>query len=182
MELPITEQLLQLNEIDQTRFDEKLYQTLLLGVFEALCKDIRKNDAWGIEREKYRKYSNKTTAAKKLVSSYIGCSLTEEGYERMAELLTAFFSAGDSRKQFDIEYREKLIKQQNRKCAICNKSIDINNSHLDHIVPWDYVGDCLKNNYQMLCGTCNTRKGKSTYFELSMLLLNRRDADKEKMF
>ncbi|MBR5553923.1 MAG: HNH endonuclease [Clostridia bacterium] len=46
-------------------------------------------------------------------------------------------------------------------------------SHLDHIIPWDYVGDNLSDNYQMLCEICNTRKGTSTYFEISMLLLNK---------
>lgn len=175
MDLPKTERLLNINGIDQRKFDEKLYQTLLLGVFEALCKDIRKADAWVLERDRYRKYSDKTIAAKKLVTQYVGCTLNDEDYSRLAELLSAFFSAGDARKQFDENYREKLISQQHRRCAICNKPIDITNSHLDHIVPWDYVGDCLKDNYQMLCGTCNTRKGKSVYFELSMLLLNRGD-------
>lgn len=175
MNLPKTERLLNINGIDQSEFDEKLYQTLLLGVFEALCKDIRKADAWVLERDRFRKYSNKSVAAKKLVTQYVGCSLSDEDYARLAELLSAFFSVGDARKQFDENYRENLIRQQHRRCAICNKPIDITNSHLDHIVPWDYVGDCLKDNYQMLCGTCNTRKGKSVYFELTMLLLNRGD-------
>ena len=103
----------------------------------------------------------------------MGCILPEEGYERMAELLVAFFSADDNRKQFDRSFREKQIIKQENKYAICNRNIKNEDSHLDHIVPWDYVGDCLKNNYQMLCETCNTRKGKSTYFELSMLLLDK---------
>ena len=178
IELPRTEQLLQINGIDQAQFDEKLYQTLLLGVFEALCKDIRKNDAWVVERERYRRYTNKTVAAKIIVSNYVGCILPDEAYVRMADLLSAFFSTGDSRKQFDLGYREKLVNSQGKKCAICKKDISVSNSHLDHIVPWDYVGDCLKENYQMLCETCNTRKGKSTSFELSMMLLNRGDSDR----
>ena len=71
-------------------------------------------------------------------------------------------------------YRLKLLSAQNNKCNICGKSINVTSSHLDHIVPWDYVGDSLDNNYQMLCDTCNTRKGSSTYFEIAMTLLNRK--------
>ena len=167
-----TEELLLKNSIDADAFDDKLYQTLLLGVFEALCKDILKSNAKVSERKEFIKFKNKTTAAKNLVSRYIGCELTEDGYARMGVLLSAFFSADDHRIQFDESYREKLLRQQNGRCAICNKKIDIS-SHLDHIIPFHYVGDSLKDNYQMLCETCNTRKGDSTYFELSMLLLNR---------
>ena len=77
------------------------------------------------------------------------------------------------RKKFDDEFREALTQKQNNKCAVCGKNILSRTSHLDHIIPWDYVGDNLSDNYQMLCETCNTRKGTSTYFEISMLLLNK---------
>ena len=30
--------------------------------------------------------------------------------------------------------------------------------HVDHIVPWDYVGDELKNNKRVLCAACNRKK------------------------
>ena len=175
MDLPKTEALLRLNNIDLALFDEKLSNTLLLGVFEALCKDIKKQGTRLVEREKFLKRTDKTIAAKSLVSRYIGCELADEEYSKLARLLSAYFSTGDPRKQFDLPFRRKLIEQQDSKCAICNKTISLENSHVDHIIPWDYVGDCLKDNYQMLCETCNTRKGNSTFYEMSMLLLNRKD-------
>lgn len=30
--------------------------------------------------------------------------------------------------------------------------------HVDHIVPWDYVGDELENNKRVLCAACNRKK------------------------
>jgi len=65
-----------------------------------------------------------------------------------------------------------LLSQQKYICPYCKEKISIKNSHLDHIVPWEYVGDELSGNYQMLCSRCNERKGASPLFELSMLLYN----------
>lgn len=173
MSIDNVNKLLCLNGIDHELFQEKLYRTLLLGVFEAICKDIKKQNKKTAERELFRKRENKSTAAKSLVNRYVGCSLTDDGYTYIAKLLAAYFSAGDPRKHFDESFRSMILNKQSGKCAICGKSIDSTGSHLDHIIPWDYVGDCLSDNYQMLCETCNTRKGSATYFELSMLLLNK---------
>ena len=92
---------------------------------------------------------------------------------RSAQNIGAFFRTGDPRKKYDDDFREALTQKQNNKCAVCGKNISSRTSHLDHIIPWDYVGDNLSDNYQMLCEICNTRKGTSTYFEISMLLLNK---------
>lgn len=120
------------------------------------------------------KYSNdKIAATKNIVRRYVGCYLSEAEYSKLSELFTAFFRTGDPRKKFDDNFRESLIQKQNNKCAVCGKKISSQNAHLDHIIPWDYVGDNLNDNYQMLCETCNTRKGTSTYFEISMMLLNK---------
>lgn len=166
--------LLEANSIDNKTFEEKLYNTLILGVFEVICKDIKKNGNKTEEKVRFMKYSNdKIAATKNIVKRYVGCTLSENEYIKLSELLIAFFRAGTPRKNFDNSFRENLIRQQNCKCAICGKNISSHDSHLDHIVPWNYVGDNLDNNYQMLCEICNTRKGTSTYFEMSMLLLNK---------
>lgn len=166
--------LLKANKIDEEAFEKKLYNTLILGVFEAICKDIKKNRTKTDEKVRFMRYSNdKIAATKNIVRRYVGCHLSDSEYIKLSELLTAFFRTGDSRKNFDNNFREALTQKQNNKCAVCGKNISSRNSHLDHIIPWDYVGDNLNDNYQMLCETCNTRKGTSTYFEISMLLLNK---------
>ena len=165
--------LLELNSIDKTQFDEKLHQTMILGVFEVLCKDIKKAKSKVEEKEKYRKSMDKVAVTKRIVKKYAGCSLEEEDYEEVSRLLRAFFVKSNTRKQFDVNYRKNLIELQNHRCNICGKKINIKEAHLDHIIPWDYVGDEIEDNYQMLCEICNKRKGTSAYFEISMMLLNK---------
>lgn len=166
--------LLKNNGISNSALEEKLYNTLILGIFEAVCKDILKEGTKTKAKEFFRKTLDKKSAAKMLVSKYTGCNLSDSEYETIATYLHAFFSKDPKRKLFDSKYKEDILKKQNHKCAICNKTINLSNSHLDHIIPFNYVGDILLNNYQMLCETCNTRKGTATYFEMSMLLLNRK--------
>jgi len=165
--------IINLNDIDKEVFYAKLHQTLLLGVFESVCKEIKKQNTKSFERASFLKFKDKTIPTKKIIKKYVGCELSYDDYQELTSLLVAFFSTGDSRKKFDDIFRERLTKAQNNQCAICKISITAKKAHLDHIVPWDYVGDQLDNNYQMLCETCNERKGTSTYYELSMLLLNK---------
>lgn len=168
-----TENLLRLNGIDEDLFYQKLHRTLLLGVFEVICKEMKKQNTKTAEKERFRKYKDKIVPTKKIVRQYSGCELSNYDYEELSGLLAAHFRTGDPRKKSDDAYREQLTKMQNGRCAICKKNITARGAHLDHIVPWDYVGDNLENNYQMLCETCNERKGKAAYFEFSMLLLNK---------
>ena len=167
------ETLIELNNIDKKDFEEKLYNTMILGVFEALCKDIKKSHTKIEEKEKYRKSNDKVAVTKRIVKKYVGCYLKDEDYERLSILLKAYFSKSNTRKVFDIQYKTKILNKQNNKCNVCGKKINYEDSHLDHIIPWDYVGDELEDNYQMLCETCNKRKGTSTYFEISMMLMNK---------
>lgn len=161
------------NKIDIEEFNQKLSKTLILGIFEAICKDIKKYNKKIEEKERYRKNPDKLSAIKMLVRRYANCILSDEEYEVLQEYFNAYFSKDNRRKIFDNSYKLQLLKKQDAKCSICNKHISIDCSHLDHIIPWEYVGDELKNNYQMLCDTCNLRKGSSTYFEISMTLLNK---------
>lgn len=171
-----TENLLILNEINEDSFYEKLHRTLLLGVFEVICKEIKKYNTKIVEKERFRKYKDKIVPTKKIVKQYTGCKLSSDDYKDLSTLLAAYFRTGDPRQKHDDAYREHLTKMQNGKCAVCQRSITSQSAHLDHIVPWDYVGDNLENNYQMLCETCNERKGTATYFEFSMLLLNKNES------
>lgn len=172
------EEILSLNGIDQQSFNQKVYQTLILGVFEVVCKEMKKQNARIIEKENFRKHKNKAIAAKLIVQRYTGCQLPGDAYIFMADLLSAYFRTGAPRKTFDDSFRKDLTSKQKFQCAICKRRITSSSGHVDHIIPWDYVGDNLKDNYQMLCETCNERKGTAAYFELSMLLLNKSNTNK----
>lgn len=167
--------LLKNNNIDEATLEDKLYHTFILGVFEALCKGIIANGSITEEKERFRKYSDKTIAVKRLVEKYTGCIMSQPEYDIMANYIHAFFAKETRRKSFETAFRQRLLDSQGNECAICKAGIDLSTSHLDHIIPFKYTGDILPDNYQMLCETCNSRKGTAAYYEISMLLLNRKN-------
>lgn len=74
-----------------------------------------------------------------------------------------YLLTGDEKKlnlrAFDDDIKEEVYAEQNGKCAICGKAFDITKMHGDHIIPWSKGGKTVKENCQMLCTTCNLRKG-----------------------
>ena len=48
-----TEELLRLNAISEDLFHQKLHRTLLLGVFEVICKEMKKQNTKTAEKERF---------------------------------------------------------------------------------------------------------------------------------
>ncbi len=46
----------------------------------------------------------------------------------------------DSKRNFNDCDKTLQLRKQNYKCAICKTSLDINNSHADHIIPYSKGG------------------------------------------
>ena len=168
------EELLSMNGINSEEAEEKLYSTLVIGVFAAICSDIDKEGKQKriTERTLFRNAINPIAGAKQIIKRYTGCVFSETEYSRLADLFCAYFQKDNDREEESESYKKMLLEKQKNCCAICKAPLT--NPHLDHIVPFKYVGNQLPNNYQMLCETCNTRKGKSVIFELSMLMLRRK--------
>jgi 5-methylcytosine-specific restriction endonuclease McrA len=53
----------------------------------------------------------------------------------------------------------KLLNLQKGKCRICKIKITPKRMHLDHIIPITKGGPNTDNNIQLLCPTCNLKKG-----------------------
>lgn len=165
-------QLLYLNHIREQDYEEIVYKTILMGIFESICKEIKRQNTKVEELSRFRRNKDHLFVTKKIVERYAGCRLSEEEYDLMYQLLRAFFRKKDFREDIPITIKRNLLESQDYKCPFCKRTINLTNSHLDHIIPWDFVGDELDNNYQMLCVRCNERKGTSAYFGLSMLFMN----------
>ena len=58
--------------------------------------------------------------------------------------------------------KQRLFQQQNRQCIICGKRRLIKNFQIDHIIPVVRGGPDNISNYQLLCSSCNQRKGIQT--------------------
>lgn len=63
---------------------------------------------------------------------------------------------------FDItleDLRILFLKNYGRGCRYCDTVLRINNIVCDHIVPISKGGDSTLDNLQLICRSCNTRKG-----------------------
>ena len=54
---------------------------------------------------------------------------------------------------------DKLFKLQSGKCAYCKSDLKVTGKHLDHIMPLVKGGANSDRNVQLLCPSCNTKKG-----------------------
>tara|TARA_R110002020_G_scaffold259996_1_gene474173 strand:+ start:5370 stop:5813 length:444 start_codon:yes stop_codon:yes gene_type:complete len=74
---------------------------------------------------------------------------------------------------FDIslkEIRELIYAQYGEQCKYCKNILSIRNMVCDHNIPLSHGGESVKNNLQMICARCNTRKGPLTDKAYSKLL------------
>ena len=60
------------------------------------------------------------------------------------------------------EIRELILAAYGKKCKYCSDILKVNNMVCDHIIPLSNGGESTRNNLQMICARCNTRKGPLT--------------------
>jgi 5-methylcytosine-specific restriction endonuclease McrA len=60
------------------------------------------------------------------------------------------------------EIREMLFRAYNKPCKYCKKKLDVTNMVCDHKHPISSGGGSFKKNLQMICASCNTKKGPLT--------------------
>ena len=66
------------------------------------------------------------------------------------------------RKSFSPELKNQLFKAQAGKCMYCGRKPGIDLMDIDHKNPMAKGGSDQKRNLQLICRTCNTRKGATT--------------------
>ena len=153
--------------------DRKIYNLVnearLLGRFKAFCE---KNSSVAAKQRIRNIYNNSSDAlgtTYNLISNELHVSLSPEECKRMRELIAAYLSKNEHRLKIPDSVTKKLLVDQNGKCAICEGHVDAH-SHVDHIVPFKYVGDKLNNNYQLLCDKCNLKKNASLDYQIRFML------------
>ena len=73
-----------------------------------------------------------------------------------------FGNTENRRKQFSAELKQEIYKEQRNKCMYCGRKSEIDLMDIDHKNPISKGGSNTKRNLQLLCRTCNTRKGATT--------------------
>jgi 5-methylcytosine-specific restriction enzyme A len=75
--------------------------------------------------------------------------------------------------KFDItldEIKQMFYKEYGKECKYCEKKLNIRTIACDHIVPLVKGGDSVISNLQLICRTCNTRKGPLDEDDFSILI------------
>ena len=68
----------------------------------------------------------------------------------------------DNEVEFDITLdtlKEMFLEVYSKGCPYCKKQLTFRNIACDHIVPLNKGGPSVQDNLQLICRTCNTRKG-----------------------
>ena len=63
-------------------------------------------------------------------------------------------------RKFTDSQKRAAYERQGGKCGMCGKSFAYEEMHGDHKTPWSKGGHTMPDNLQMLCRTCNLKKGK----------------------
>tara|TARA_B100001939_G_scaffold345634_1_gene362635 strand:- start:4576 stop:5016 length:441 start_codon:yes stop_codon:yes gene_type:complete len=69
------------------------------------------------------------------------------------------------------DLRKMFYKSYGKSCKYCRKKLTIRNMVCDHIIPLAKNGDSTVDNLQLICKSCNTRKGpldEKDFIELIM--------------
>lgn len=166
-------EIIRLNNIDEKVLFEALHKDIRESILSEVCKYMKANDSDYISvRKVYYRNSNDIDAVKQIVRSICHLSLPEQDLIWLNTCIKAFMKK-KPRSQLSYSLRLELWKKQGHKCCICGKDISSDEGHIDHIVPWDYVGDELENNYQLLCPDCNLHKSNHVARTVHSLIFNK---------
>jgi len=112
-------------------------------------------------------------AAQQLGRKWIGIDIEKQAVgiliERLSDdagLFKDFIATEQIPKRTDVKIvpkslsvKQRLYKEQNRKCNACGRDFEIWDFEIDHIIPSAKGGGDFYENYQLLCGSCNKIKG-----------------------
>jgi len=93
-------------------------------------------------------------------------NMTPEAYARYKERVNLHDHKRQAQKlggggELSPRIKRTLYEAQKGQCVYCRISLDDVTPHLDHIMPLALGGSNTDDNVQLLCATCNTRKGSA---------------------
>ena len=102
----------------------------------------------------------------------------QRAYKKLLRKISALKSslkrrALESGTKFDIELnqlKQMFLDIYGNDCKYCDKKLNYRNIACDHVIPLTKGGDSLVENLQLICRTCNTRKGPLDEQDFSLLV------------
>ncbi len=122
--------------------------------------------AGGIEKEKLRSCQYREVEIQiymNLIKKLTKFKVGKEEIELIIKFIKAYLQKINIRASIKKDQKNEILNKQKFKCPICKKDINLSNCHIDHIIPFKYVGDELNGNYQALCKSCNLSKNANIY-------------------
>lgn len=164
-------ELIRLNNIDEEVLYNALHEDILESILSEIC-EYMKNDPISLRKIYFRNQKDIDTITQ-IVQNICHLSLPEKDLVRLNDCVKAFMQKKPQRNPIPDSIRQSLWVAQEQKCHICGKTIPVEEGHVDHIIPWDYVGDELDNNYQVLCSNCNLHKSNHVALTVHSLIFKR---------
>ena len=138
-----------------------------LRQFGYICKKMEKEFKFGSRIiQLYKETYNEVETTRLIIEKETGLQVSDEHAEMISQWMKARLRKKNSRMGIPQTIKKELYFLQEGKCPICGCDLgdDWSKIHVDHIVPWDLVGDELENNFQDLCERCNEEKNASTNY------------------
>lgn len=165
---------LDLNTIDRDILMEALHLDIREIVLRSIIEKMKSDNDFFIRSKKYYFKYQDLDAARKIVQAACDLSMSDDDIGWFDKCFVAFMKKKNSRATISLATKEKLLAGQKQKCAKCGVPITLSNMQVDHIIPWDYVGDELEDNFQGLCSDCNLHKSNHVAVTVSSIILSRR--------
>ncbi len=173
-------QFLELNDISAEEIMHALHMDIREIILKTVCDKLKTDNDFFIRTKKLYFSMDDISATKKTVMHVCNCLMAPKDYIWINECLKAFFRKKDTRRIITADEKNELIRKQEGKCAICGTNITQAGMHVDHIIPWDYVGDELADNLQGLCSDCNLHKSNHVAIAVSNIIIHKERRGNEK--
>jgi hypothetical protein len=173
---------LEMNKINAEELMEALHLDIRETILKTVCEKMKKDKDFYIKTKKLFFSTSDIEATKKLVYSVCNCQLSDNDIIWLTKCIKAFFNKSDTRKAISTDEKKDILIIQKNRCAICGDIITIDNMHVDHIIPWDYVGDRLPDNRQGLCAKCNLSKSNHVAIAVSNIILHTEVKNEKNIF
>lgn len=157
------------NNIPLDEVEKVVYEYILQSIFEDIVAYLLEDNNKENIMNNLRQFEDKEIVVNKLILDITGMKVNESELSTITKWVIAFIEKKASRIKIKDKEKIKLLENQNYKCKLCKREIDLCNSEYDHIISWKLVGDELENNYQMLCKHCNRCKSSSILYRFIML-------------
>ena len=152
-----------LRQNEPSAMDEWLYFKGVIDWVQTLFPNYRremKGLEWGELHRLYGKNKYDPAAMERDIQRL----MADDDVTRKGGIYEYLLSGGEqesalSIRKFTDSQKRAAYERQGGKCADCGKRCDFEEMHGDHKTPWSKGGHTLPDNLQMLCRTCNLKKG-----------------------